>query len=224
MGFFNKPKQMNEEEERALEAVREISDERTLKKIAVKSTNWRVRRVAVGKLTDQFVLANIAKSDSNSEVRKTAAGKLEKMEQRMDNNVLEQKQSEQTETQRKAANKKRIIKIVFIAGIILGTLVLMLLPYVITRNEGFPKLLAQIPMFISLILHYILCYGGGITISLLLGYYVIYYVLLGQNLDKKELFFLSTLAIVAVVLGYLLGSMLSNLDYINPFTCEFFSM
>jgi hypothetical protein len=55
-------------------AVGELTDQAVLAKIAVEDKDWYVRKVAVGKLTDKAVLAKIAVEDLNSDIRQAAVG------------------------------------------------------------------------------------------------------------------------------------------------------
>ena len=139
----------------------------------------------------------------------------------MENKALEQKQDGQTKEQRKAANKKLIIKIVLITGIVLAVLALMLLPYAITRNDGFPKLLAQVPMFLSMIL----CFIIGFATIANAGLQILQFVFNSSLFDDWRVIaihILITIVGAAICLG--LAMMLISLGYVNPFTGDFFKL
>ena len=93
----------------------------------------------------------------------------------------------------------------------------MLLPYAITHNDGFPKLLAQIPMFVSLIF----CYAGGaiiISAGLILIFGGLGNAITGDSFSGELGGGLILAIIIGTILYFGLSALLSSLGYINVFT------
>ena len=140
-------------------------------------------------------------------------------------NEFIQKQHEHLEKLHKKMlkRKKTIKRLIKVSCIALAVLIFMILPYVITRNEGFPKLLAQVPMFFALILSYatigIACLSGALAVLGGFGRAVT-----GSDEAFNGAFGVQIgIAIVAGLLYFAFSALLISLEYINPFTGELFS-
>jgi hypothetical protein len=75
MGLF-RPAWKSKNEYKAEKAVKKITNQKKLARIAIEAGSWTVRKVAVKKLTDQTVLAEVAIIDSDSGVRRAAVENL----------------------------------------------------------------------------------------------------------------------------------------------------
>ena len=116
----------------------------------------------------------------------------------------------------KAAKRKRIIiKSIVIAISVIAGLILLMLPYIITRSDGFVRTMAQPSMFICMLLCYLFLGVAAVAgIALVFGG-------LGaaiSNSGSGIMGYSFVVLLLSAVIYYGLSALLIKLGYVNPFT------
>ena len=126
-------------------------------------------------------------------------------------------ESDKQKIKEKAAKRKQNTKkIALISTGVITALVLLMLPYAITKSDGFFRIIAQPSMFISMLLCYLF-----LGIALLAGI-VLVFGGLGNAISgtgSDDLMGSSfAVILISAVIYFGLSALLMNLGYINPFT------
>lgn len=117
--------------------------------------------------------------------------------------------------EKKAKRKQIIKKGTYISIGVVTALVLLMLPYAITKSDGFFRIIAQPSMFISMLLCYLFL-GIAFLACITLVFGGLGNAISGSSSDVMGYSFVVVLICGGIYFG--LSALLMNLSYINPFT------